>query len=406
MIRIFVFIVVASLAGSSFAQLKFEMQQPDVRLAIGYAVSLADMNEDSKPDLLIVDKNRVIWLENPGWKLHTIIETPGKTDNVCVAPYDIDRDGKLDIALGADWTLNTRAGGTIQWLRRGAKADEPWSVHSIGEEPTVHRMRWVDLDADGRSELVVLPLLGRDSTRPHFAERGVRVLAYKIPTDPVQDSWRPEVLNSDLHVTHNFWPTDLDRDGRIDLLVTSFEGVSLLTRPAKEAKWSRILVGEGNQKTSPNRGASEVKHGKLSGNREYVATIEPWHGHQVVVYTRPAPSTEKPPAADRLWTRHVLDEELQWGHAVWCANIDGDADEELIIGVRDDKEGTQSARRGVRIYDPAGDKPGEWKRTLVDPGGVAVEDMAAADLDGDGRTDVVAVGRQTNNVRIYWNRGK
>lgn len=29
----------------------------------------------------------------------------------------------------------------------------------------------------------------------------------------------------------------------------------------------------------------------------------------------------------------------------------------------------------------------------------------AADLNGDGRIDLVAGGRETHNVRIYWNRG-
>jgi len=43
---------------------------------------------------------------------------------------------------------------------------------------------------------------------------------------------------------------------------------------------------------------------------------------------------------------------------------------------------------------------------LLDPGGVAVEDLAVADLDGDGKPDIVACGRATKNVRIYWNQGK
>jgi hypothetical protein len=47
-----------------------------------------------------------------------------------------------------------------------------------------------------------------------------------------------------------------------------------------------------------------------------------------------------------------------------------------------------------------------WARHVLEDGGVAVEDLAAADLNGDGRIDIVAVGRQTHNIRIYWNEGK
>ncbi|MEX2357691.1 MAG: VCBS repeat-containing protein, partial [Pirellulaceae bacterium] len=39
-----------------------------------------------------------------------------------------------------------------------------------------------------------------------------------------------------------------------------------------------------------------------------------------------------------------------------------------------------------------------------DAGGVAVEDLAVGDLDGDGKPEIVAVGRQTHNVKIYWNK--
>jgi hypothetical protein len=35
---------------------------------------------------------------------------------------------------------------------------------------------------------------------------------------------------------------------------------------------------------------------------------------------------------------------------------------------------------------------------------MACEDLAAADLDGDGKTDVIAAGRASHNVVIYWNK--
>jgi hypothetical protein len=43
-------------------------------------------------------------------------------------------------------------------------------------------------------------------------------------------------------------------------------------------------------------------------------------------------------------------------------------------------------------------------RYTIDDGGMACEDALAADLDGDGRVDIIAGGRATHNVKIYWNR--
>lgn len=391
------------------AEPTFRTEEIDKSLTVGYAVQLVDMNEDAKPDIVVVDSGRVIWFENPDWKLHTLISGQTKRDNVCLAPNDIDGDGKVDFALGADWRpADTTNSGSIQWLRRGTSPDAAWEVHAIGVEPTVHRMRWVDLAGDGRAELVVAPLFGQGTKGPNFAERGVRILAYPIPADPVVGPWEPVVLNESLHVSHNFWPTDFDRDGRLDLLVASFEGVTLLSPPAPPGNsetprsltnWTAQRVGAGNQDTSPNRGASEIKQGQLASGASYLATIEPWHGSQVVVYT--APPSMPPGYFGGLWDRHVLDDELAWGHVVWCANVDDDADEELIIGVRDNKNDT--ARSGIRIYDPQDALGRTWQRHLVDPAGVAVEDAIAGDLNADGRTDIIAVGRATHNVRIYWN---
>jgi len=59
----------------------------------------------------------------------------------------------------------------------------------------------------------------------------------------------------------------------------------------------------------------------------------------------------------------------------------------------------------VRVYKCIDGKGAKWERFLLENGGVAVEDLTAADFDGDGRIDIVAVGRATGNARIYWNKG-
>jgi hypothetical protein len=165
-------------------------------------------------------------------------------------------------------------------------------------------------------------------------------------------------------------------------------------------KWVREQTGEGNQvNPGGNRGSSEVKRGWHKYPQAFIATIEPWHGHQVVVYT---PSFDE---SKKLWNRHVLDDKLKWGHAVWSADLNGDGDEELIIGVRDNFSDKPGERRGVRIYKEVDSLGPKWARHIVEDGGVAVEALAVADLNGDGRPDIVAVGRQTGNVRIYWNEG-
>lgn len=375
---------------------RFRMQEIATDLKIGYAVLIHDIDGDGKPDIVVVDKHRVVWYQNPTWKVRTILTGTTKPDNVCVAAMDIDKDGHADLILGADWApFNTKEGGTLHWLRRGKTLDEEWSIHPIATEPTVHRVRVYDRSGGGDLRILLGPLMGRESSAAkNWADgRPVRMLSFAVPADPVKGPWKAEVVSEELHVVHNFFPVKAGK-GEPDTIVTaSYDGVHRLSVDAA-GKWSAVKLGDGNQANPKgNRGASEVRQGSLGKAGPVVATIEPWHGNQVVTYT--------PGSTPGAWTRRVIDERLRWGHAVAFADLDGDGIDELIVGVRDDpgKGDTFKDKRGIRAY-----RVGETvSRQIVDDGGVACEDVAVGDLDGDGRPDIVAVGRATGNVRIYWN---
>jgi hypothetical protein len=124
----------------------FHAVNVDTNIGIGYGIAAADVNGDSKPDLLLADKDRFVWYENPGWQRHVLTEKLTSKDHVCIAARDIDGDGKCEIAVGAEWNPgDTENSGAVFYLIAPADRTGKWQPVKLPHEPTVHRMRWVKM---------------------------------------------------------------------------------------------------------------------------------------------------------------------------------------------------------------------------------------------------------------------
>ncbi len=379
----------------------------DDGIQIGYGLAVADVDGDKRPDILLADKRQIVWYRNPTgddangqvvWKKHVIAENLTEKDNVCIAAQDIDGDGKCEVAVGAEWNPgDTEHSGEVFYLIAPEDRTQPWTPVKFPEvEPTTHRMKWIALDAT-HSGLAVVPLHGRGNKAGEGVP--VKVLLYLPPT-PLNDpagKWSSEVIDETMHATHNFNVTPVATDGLIpppQILLGGREGVSAMLKTNQT--WIRrpVLTNEG----APGgfRGAGEVRTGNLSPAARFLATIEPMHGNELVVYT------DLPLRAGGKAVRRVLTDKLNEGHALAIGDVLGIGPEQVVVGWRG-TVGKSDSNVGVHVWTPLDFGGEQWRDSVVDAAGMACEDLQLADLDGDGRLDIIAAGRATHNVKVYFN---
>ncbi|QDT78810.1 FG-GAP repeat protein [Gimesia maris] len=361
----------------------FKPQTIDSTVEIGYGTAIGDVDGDGKPDILLADKKEIAWYQNPTWKRHVIAENLTERDNVCIAARDIDGDGKVEVAVGAQWnpgdTLNS---GAVFYLVPPADRTQLWKAIPLPHQPVIHRMRWVKL-ADNNFALIVSPLHGKGNRQGEGA--GVKLIAYEKPANP-HDQWKQTVIEDTLHVTHNLDPAQWNPETPAEeILYAGREGAMLLSYA--DGQWQKtkfpLIVGSG-----------EIRMGRLKPTSRFITTIEPLHGDKLVLY-------QSDDSNKGISKRQILDDNIKAGHAIATADLFGDAREEIVAGWRTPNKDNQV---GVKVYWTTDDAGKVWKSAWVDKNGMACEDLRLGDLNGDGRIDIVAAGRDSHNLKIYWNQ--
>ena len=191
--------------------------------------------------------------------------------------------------------------------------------------------------------------------------------------------WTTEVANEVSHITHNLEPVRWQRHIAQQILTGSKEGIWFNTYA--DGKWSHTQLT-----TEP---VGELRAGKLPSGA-MIATVEPFNGTKSAVYTRDAGG---------VWQRRQILDGYKDGHAVACADFLGTGSYQVMIGWR----GAKPTDRGIRLLTPLDDAGKTWRTDVISTDAIAVEDFKAADLDGDGKPDLIVAGRHTKNLMIFWN---
>lgn len=364
----------------------------DANFRGGYAVAVADFNKDGKPDVIAnsLGVQELAWYENPTWQRHVIVADTQQIVNQAMA--DIDGDGIPEIAFQSSFAMQAANSAGLNWLAH-ANGDprQPWKTQKIDEFPTSHHVAWADLDGDGKKELINAPLIGEKSLAPTYDQDKASIFWYS-PKD-----WKRHVVTTDVPgIIHRVRPVKWDPGNREQFLVASFEGIALYraSGTGDDMKFVKTLLSPGHAEKAPRLGASDVGVGTQGGQR-FFASVEPWHGNEVVVYTQKSGK----------WDRRVIFDKVSSGHEIAVVDLNGDGRDDIVANDNGRiTERTPNATPGVHVFfAPADAAAGEWQYRRIEDKS-AMNSCVGADINGDRRLDLVCTGAG-GVTRWYENKG-
>ncbi|MCG8458750.1 MAG: VCBS repeat-containing protein, partial [Holophagales bacterium] len=342
----------------------------------GKNLAIADVDRDGDLDVAVGapngfapgDSGKLAWLENPGpaaifgvfaWPRHPVNATPfDGARGVCVA--DLDLDGDLDLAGAADGTSDD----AVAWFENTGN-DTTFTTHTLDTafvDPKVVHCR--DLDEDGDVDLLAV------------SNGGSGVVWYENPREDT--GWPVHTIQLVFTNGQNVWAGDIDGDGRTDVAAVSRNDIVSWWRNEeiqRNAAFPRIETVDAD-----HVGATAVALGDVDGDGSGELVAAATTEAAITVYARDSGLDPDPSA----WT-HLADVSTSAAgvRALSLGDVDRDGDLDVVAAL----DGTTDA---LHLFRNTAGTGLAWSVAGTLGAVDGPRQLLLADLDGDGDLDALA----------------
>lgn len=366
--------------------------------AYAYGIAAADFDADGDLDLSSADytpHNRLYLYENDGnavFRRHLVQDNdPERLERHMVG--DVDSDGDLDIVI----VKNLR--GHLLWFENSGQPnnDRLWKRHVITEDlPGAYDVALADFNQDGHLDVAASSwVLGNQFA--WFVNDGT----------PGNGPWMKHLIEDNVSETRTMRSADFDGDGDADLLGTIRQertAVWYENEPTDGGiTWSSHIIdntsvcpAHGNPVDMDGDGDTDVVMALgfyyRPGSDDSAASQSP-KDNQIVWY-----ENDGTPADG--WKKHTIVTGFDDAFEAIAGDLDGDGDVDVAA---------TSWRNPGRVawFENRGDPRQSWIHHPLKDNWRSANQVILADLNGDGRLDIVACSeRGSNEVRWWRNEGR
>jgi hypothetical protein len=366
-------------------------------------VRLLTLAAGARPEVVAVDMLAGLVLRGDGRRGSPGLREIGRLASPChVAAVDLDRDGRTDLVvadLGNPVPGDTKQ-GTVTWMR--SRPDGTYqSIPLATGLPRVADVEAGDFDGDGDLDLVVAAFGWRKVGAILLLENGTKDWAR-----PVFETHVVDTRTGAIHVP----VVDLDGDGHLDFVA--------LVAQQHEAVSAFLGDGKGNFREEtidraphPAWGSSGIQLVDLDGDKDLDVLVtngdmlddfqmKPYHGIRWLENRGRFPFVAHDVAP------------LFGALRAQAADLDGDGDMDIVAGT------LVQLARGAGAAPPSRDLPslvwleqtvpGRFERHTLETGGRHLS-LDLGDVDGDGDVDIVVANSLSGTpgfVEIWENRGR